>query len=104
MITDRLLEPGSASLSPQLEELKAFAVSRLTNLRKLISHPESVDQARAALAEYFGKFTLAPTNGGTYSVHGAADFFGSEVVARTGGAGGPDRTTRVFEFTLPLAA
>jgi hypothetical protein len=43
MITDRLLEPGSASLSPQLEELKAFAVSRLTNLRKLISHPESVD-------------------------------------------------------------
>jgi hypothetical protein len=101
-ITDRLLEPGSASLSSQLEELKVFAVSRLTNLRKLISHPKSVDQARAALAEYFGKFTLAPSNEGTYLVQGEADFFGSEVVARTGGAGGQNRTgyARLFRAAL----
>jgi site-specific DNA recombinase len=89
--TDRLLEPGAESLSSKLEELKTFAVSRLTNLRKLISHPESVDQARAALAEYFGRFTLDPTNEAgeaSYSVRGEVDFFGGQALARTGGAGG----------------
>jgi hypothetical protein len=80
-ITDRLLEPGPDSLSSKLEAMKTFAVSRLTNLRKLISHPESVDQARAALAEFFGRFTLDPTNQSgeaSYSVRGEVDFFGGE--------------------------
>jgi hypothetical protein len=30
-------------------------------MRELISHPESVDLARAVLAEHFGTFTLEPT-------------------------------------------
>jgi hypothetical protein len=91
-ITDRLLEPGPASFRSKLETLKTVAVSRLTNLRKLIAHPDSVNQARAALAEHFGSFILDPTGepGETsYSVRGEVDFFGPEVLARAGGAGGP---------------
>jgi site-specific DNA recombinase len=52
-ITDRMLEPGPESFRARLELLKTVAVSRLTNLRKLIGHPESVAKARAALAEHF---------------------------------------------------
>jgi len=81
-------------LEEKLDALRTFAVSRLTDLRKLISHPESVDQARAALAEHFGRFTLEPTGEAgsrSYLAHGEIDFFGEEM-ARTGGAGGPDST------------
>jgi hypothetical protein len=104
-ITDRLLEPGPASLSEKLEVLKTLAVSRLTNLRKLISHPESVDKARAALAEHFGRFILDPTKQpgeNSYSVRGEVDFFGPEALARTGGAGGQNRTgyARLFRAAL----
>lgn len=105
-ITDKLLEPRPGSLRATLDELRTFAVSRLTNIRSLISHPESVDQARAACAEHFGAFTLEPvTQAGktSYLAHGKVDFFGDEAMARTGGAGGPDRTVRATEFSLPLA-
>ena len=57
-ITDKLLEPRPGSLRSTLDELRTFAVSRLTNIRNPIAHPESVDQARTALAEQFGTFTL----------------------------------------------
>jgi hypothetical protein len=73
-----------------LDELRTFAVSRLTDIRKLIAHPESIDQARAALAEQFGSFTLEPISRdgkATYLAHGKVDFFGDEAMARTGGAG-----------------
>jgi hypothetical protein len=86
--------------------LKTLAVSRRTNLRKLISYPESVDKSRAALAEHFGRFILDPTNQAGrafYSVRGEVDFLGSEALARTGGAGEPDRTTRAYAFSLPPA-
>jgi site-specific DNA recombinase len=104
-ITDRLLEPGPESLSAKLDVLRTLAVSRLTNLRKLISHPESVDQARAALAEHFGKFTLEPVieaGEHSYLAHGEVDFFGEEAMARTGGAGGQNRTgyARLFRAAL----
>jgi hypothetical protein len=62
------------------------------NLEIKTSHPESVDLARAALAEHFGTFTLEPTmqdGEPTYLAHGKIDFFGDEAMARTGGAGGP---------------
>jgi len=47
-ITNKLLEPGPGSLSATLDELRTFAVSRLTRIRELIS-------------EHFGTFTLGPT-------------------------------------------
>jgi hypothetical protein len=105
-ITDRLLEPGPESLSSRLDGLRAFAVSRLNNLRKLISQPESVDQARAALAEFFGSFTLDPSaqaGESAYSIRGEVDFFGGDSSARTGGAGGPVRTVRPYPFSFSLA-
>jgi len=94
-ITNKLLEPGPGSLRATLDELRTFAVSRLTKIRELISHPESIDLARAMLAEHFGTFTLEPTiQGGepVYLAHGKVDFFGDEAMARTGGAGGTART------------
>lgn len=84
-ITDRLLEPKPESLRSTLDELRTFAVSRLTSIRELIAHPNSVDQARAALAKHFGKFTLEPvTRDGktSYLAHGEVDFFGDEARER----------------------
>lgn len=80
-ITDRLLEPRPDSLQLALGELRTFAVSRSTNIRELIEDRDSVDQARAALAEHFGKFTLEPTmreSKATYVVYGKVDFFWDE--------------------------
>ena len=52
--------------------------------------------ARAVLAEHFVTFTLEPTiqdGEPVYLAHGKVDFFGDEMMARTGGAGGGNRTT-----------
>jgi hypothetical protein len=54
-ITNKLPEPGPGSLNAMLDELRTFAVSRLTEIRDLISDPESMDLARAVLAEHFGR-------------------------------------------------
>jgi hypothetical protein len=100
-ITNRLLDPGPDSLGSKLESLKTFAISRLINLRKLLSHPEGVDQARAAIADHFGRFTLEPVEGDkgqNYNAHGEIDFFGDEAMARTGGAGGPARVLQPRDF------
>ena len=86
-------------------ELRTFAVSRLTRIRELISHPESIDLAREMLAEHFGTFTLEPTiqdGEPVYLAHGKVDFFGDEAMTRTGGAGGQNRTgyARLFRAAL----
>jgi site-specific DNA recombinase len=60
-ITNRLVEPGLGSLQATLDELRNFAISRLAKIRELISHPDSIEMARAVLAEHFGTFTLEPT-------------------------------------------
>ncbi len=78
-ISDRLLEPRPGFLHGSLEELRTFAVSRLKNLRTLLSHPESVNEARALLAQQFGKITLWPKSDSGdwhYEAKGAVDFFG----------------------------
>ena len=105
--TDKLLEPRPGSLRGTLDELRKFAIERLANLRKLISHPESVHQARAVMAEQFGKLTLRPVReNGTlsYAARGKVDFFGEQAMIRVDGAGGPDCATRVYAFNLSLAA
>ena len=104
-ITDKLLEPLPGSLRRTLDELREFATERLANLRKLISHPESVHQARAVMAEQFGKLTLTPVrvNGIlSYAARGKVDFFGEEAMIRVGGAGGQNRTgyARLFRAAL----
>jgi predicted KAP-like P-loop ATPase len=39
-ITNKLIEPGPDSLQATLEVLREFAMTRLANIRDLISHPE----------------------------------------------------------------
>jgi hypothetical protein len=46
-----------------MDELRTFAVSRLTN------------EARAVLAEQIGKITLVPDASGGYLAKGSIDFF-----------------------------
>jgi hypothetical protein len=106
-ILDRLLEPGPGSLTETLGNLRAIAMDRLGNLRKLVSNPENVEQTRAVLAEHFGTFKMEPVNENgklSYRYHGKIDFFGDRAMARTGGAGGSVCTTRRIEFHVSLAA
>jgi hypothetical protein len=106
-ITDKLLEPRPGSLRETLDGLREFASERLANLRNLLSHPESVHQARAVMAEQFGKLTLTPVReNGTlsYAARCKVDFLGEQAMIRVGGAGGPVCTTRTTEFGLSLAA
>ena len=107
-ITNKLLEPGPGSLQATLDELRDFAISRLAKIRELITHPDSIDLARAVLAEHFGTFTLEPTvqdGEPVYLAHGKVDFFGDEAMARTGGAGGQNCSLQpTIRFSAKLAA
>lgn len=59
-ITDNLPKPRSGSVRAQLDELPTFGVSRLTELRKLLAHPESVNEARSPLMAQVGSVTHWP--------------------------------------------
>jgi len=50
-ITNQVIEPGAGSLQEKLQELKTFAISRLTRLRGLLANPLAIHEARALLAE-----------------------------------------------------
>jgi hypothetical protein len=45
VITDKLLEPAPGSLRAKLEELREFAVSRLSKIRELLARPENIQEA-----------------------------------------------------------
>src|SRR3989475_11673460 len=97
-ITDKLLEPAPGSLRAKLEELREFAVSRLSKIRELLARPENVQEAYEALAERIGRLTLEATNENgkrTYLAHDKVDFFGEEELAHSDGAGGPAWTERL---------
>jgi hypothetical protein len=104
-ITDKLLEPVPGSLRAKLEELREFAVSRLSKIRELLARPENIQEAHEALAERVGQLTLEATNENgkrTYLAHGKVDFFGEEELAHSDGAGGQNRTgyARLFRAAL----
>ena len=104
-ITDKLLEPRPGSLRAKLDELRSFALSRLTKIRELLAHPENVEKAHEAIAERVGQLTLEATNENgkrTYLAHGKVDFFGEEELAHSAGAGGQNRTgyARLFRAAL----
>jgi hypothetical protein len=89
-ITNQAIEPGPESLEEKLDELRTFAVARLTSLRKLLANPAAVHEARALLAEQIGKFTLEQASEGgkiSFKASGQIDFFGDEALTRVGGAG-----------------
>ena len=41
-ITNQVIEPGPESLQEKLEELRTFAVLRLTRLRELLTNPTAI--------------------------------------------------------------
>ena len=66
----------------------------------------SDQEARALLAEQFGKFTLRRVKvaqGWSYQAQGSVNFFGDSLV-RVDGAGGQIESVRAYRFTLPAAA
>ena len=104
-LLDKLTESGKDSIPGRIAGLKEFAMERLSKLRELVTHPESVDQMRAVLAEHFGTFTLEPIEESgkkSYQAKGSVDLFRGAEMARTGGAGGQNRTgyARLFRAAL----
>jgi hypothetical protein len=95
-------------LRAKLEELREFAVSRLSKIRELLGRPENVQEAHEALAECVGRLTLEATNENgkkRYLAHGKVDFFDEGELAHSDGAEGPAWTERLpvrFEW-LPAA-
>jgi hypothetical protein len=90
-ITSKHFEPGPGSLRAKLEELRKFALSRLSKIRELLAHPENIQKAHEALAERVGQLILEAANVGgkrLYLAHGKVDFFGEEGLAQSDGAGG----------------
>jgi site-specific DNA recombinase len=78
LITDELVEPRG-SVRTQIRELRAFALGELGNIKRILSAPENITQARAKLVERVGTFTLEPVkeNGKLiYMASGKVDFFG----------------------------
>ena len=105
VITDKLLEPAPGSLRAKLEELREFAVSRLSKIRELLARPENIQEAHEALAERIGQLTLEASNENgkkTYLAHGKVDFFGEEELAHSDGAGGQNRTGYACLFMAAL--
>ncbi len=99
------MEPGPGSVQEQLDELRAFAISRLDRLRDVLADPKAIHEARALLAERVGKFTLERVfeNGEvSFKANGEMDFFGEEAFTRLSGAGGQNRTgyARLFRAAL----
>src|SRR2546425_4411318 len=104
-ITNQVIEPGPESLQEKLEELRTFAVLRLTHLLELLTNPAAIHEARALLADQIGKFKLELVNENgriSFKANGNIDFFGEEVLTRLGGAGGQNRTgyARLFRAAL----
>jgi site-specific DNA recombinase len=103
-ITDRLIDPGPESFQEKLDDLRTFALQRLSNLRDLLGRTDVTQEARALLAEQFGKFTLnrvKDAQGWSYKAQGSVNFFGDSLV-RVDGAGGQNRTgyARLFRAAL----
>ena len=103
--TDQLQEPGPGSLQEELEELRTFAVARLTRLRELLTNPAAIHEARALMAEQIGKFTLRRVSEGgesTLRPDGQIDFWRERALTQPSGAGGQNRTgyARLFRAAL----
>jgi site-specific DNA recombinase len=104
-ITNQAVEPGPGSVQEKLDELRAFAISRLDRLRDVLADPKAIHEARALLAERVGKFTLERVfeNGEvSFKANGEMDFFGEEAFTQLSGAGGQNRTgyARLFRAAL----
>ncbi len=92
------MEPGPGSVQEKLDELRAFAISRLDRLRDVLADPQSIHEARALPAERMSKFSLAriSKNGEVSFEHnGEIDFFGDDAFTQLSGAGGRNWAERL---------
>src|SRR6267142_6012251 len=92
-ITNQVIEPGPESLQEKLEELRTFAVLRLTHLRELLTNPAAIHEARALLADQIGKFKLERVNENgriSFKANGNIDFFGEGGSYTRGWCRGPE--------------
>lgn len=96
-ISEQLLAADGTGFDARLHEIERFVQQRLHDVRALLF--ADVPRAKAELSRHCTAITLTP-EGSTYRISGDWNLLGG----RSDGAGGPIRTTRVFEFSLPLAA
>ena len=83
-----------AFFQQKLHELRTFALQRLSNIRFLLGKTDAIREARALLAEQFGKFALnrvKDAGGWSYKAEGSVNFFGESLI-RVDGAGGRNWT------------
>jgi len=97
-ITGKLLEARPDSLQTRLRYIRAYVLAEMRNVREVLN--ADAVRVRAKLANHIEKITLKPT-GECYLASGTWSFVGR---GSTGGAGGPIRTVRTTEFSLPLAS
>jgi site-specific DNA recombinase len=100
-VTIKLIEPHSKSVQVKVDELRTFVLSRLADLRALLSRPHNVHEARASLAECVGKLTLVPDDSGGYMAKGGIDFVG-DTELRVECAEGQNRTAYAGLFRAAL--
>ena len=96
-ISEELLAADGQGLDARLQEIEAFVQKRLQDIRGLLF--ADVPRAKAELSKHCTSITLTP-EGSTFRIAGDWNLLGG----RSDGAGGPDRTTRVYHFGLSLAA
>jgi len=82
----------------RMKDIRRFVAVELCDLRQLLNTQPRL--ARAVFAKHIQKIVLTP-QGGIYVAAGDWNLLG---LGSYGGAGGPDRAVRFFEFCLPIAA
>jgi site-specific DNA recombinase len=96
-ISEELLAADGRGLDARLREIEEFVQKRLQDIRGPLF--ADVHRAKAELSKHCTAITLTP-EGSTFRITGDWNLLGG----RSDGAGGPDRTTRVYQFGLSLAA
>ena len=94
-ISEELLAADGRGLDARLQEIEEFVQKRLQDIRGLLF--ADVPRAKAELSKHCIAITLTP-QGSTFRMAGDWNLLGG----LSDGAGGPDRTTRAYEFSLPL--
>jgi hypothetical protein len=96
-ISEDLLAADGRGFDAKLQEIEAFVQKRLQDIRRLLF--ADMPRAKAELSRHCTATTLT-REGSTFRISGDWNLLDG----RSDGAGGPDRTTRVFAFSLLLAA
>jgi hypothetical protein len=96
-ISEELLSAHGRGLDARLQEIEAFVQKRLRDIRGMLLG--EVPRAKADLPKHWIPIALRP-EGPTFRIAGDGNLLGG----RSDGAGGLDRTTRVYQVGLSLAA